>query len=193
MVRAPRLSDNLLDANRKAKYHKSMVTSFNAYMYKRAIYKRDLRVVVVVVYISILARRLLLPLLGYEAELVVPRLSETADERFFKKLIDRQMEFLAQYASTVAYIPSMVFHANHVAYLVEANRVEVARDGFLKVDLARVICFLDKAIAPAIVVGAGKDTVFVVDDRGDFLARWVEVRQTLCLHHRACFFGHIGQ
>ena len=117
-----------------------------------------------------LARRLLLPLLGYEAELVVPRLSETADERFFKKLIDRQMELLAQDTSTMADIPTMIFHADHVAYLVEANRIQVARDGFLKVDLTGIIGLLDKTIAPALVIGARKDAVFVVDDGGDFLA-----------------------
>ncbi len=42
-----------------------------------------------------LARCLLLPLLGYQAEFVVPLLAETADKRFLQKLIDRQMQFLA--------------------------------------------------------------------------------------------------
>ena len=143
--------------------------------------------------IFFLTSTLLLPLLGYKAELIVPLLTKTADKRFLQELIDRQMQFLAQYTRTMADIPTVVFHADHIPHLVEADGIEMAGDGFFEIDLARVVCLLDETIAPTIVVGTGKDTVFVVDNRGDFFARRVEIRQALCLHYGACLLGHIRQ
>ena len=86
------------------------------------------------------------------------------------------MQFLSQNARAMAYIPTVVLHPNHIAYLIEADRIQMARDGFLEINLARVVCFLDETITPTIVIGTSKDTVFVIDDRGHFLSRRVEVR-----------------
>ena len=80
------------------------------------------------------------------------------------------MQFLTQNACAMTYIPTVVLHPNHIAHMVESDRIEVAGDGFLEIDLARIVGLLNEAIAPAIVVRTGKDTVFVVDNRGDLLA-----------------------
>ena len=85
------------------------------------------------------------------------------------------MQFLSQNACAMTDIPTVVLHSNHIAYLIEADRIQMARDGFLEINLACVVCFLDETIAPTIVIGAGKDTVFVIDDRGHLLSRWVKV------------------
>ena len=62
-----------------------------------------------VAFLLVLIHTLLAPFFGCQAELIIPFLPKPADKWFFKKLIDRQMQFLAQHASTMAYIPSVIF------------------------------------------------------------------------------------
>ena len=60
-------------------------------------------------FLLVLIHTLLAPFFGCQAEFIIPFLPKPANERFFKELIDRQMQFLAQHASTMAHIPSMIF------------------------------------------------------------------------------------
>lgn len=85
------------------------------------------------------------------------------------------MQFLAQDTSAMADIPTMVLHPYHIAYMVETNGIEMTGDRFFEINLTRIIGFFDKAVAPAIMVGSSKDTVFVVDDGCDLFARWIEI------------------
>ena len=57
----------------------------------------------------VLIHTLLAPFFGCQAELIIPFLPKPADKWFFKELIDRQMQFLAQHSSTMAHIPPMIF------------------------------------------------------------------------------------
>ena len=60
-------------------------------------------------FLLVLIHTLLAPFFGCKAEFIIPFRAKPADKWFFKELIDRQMQFLAQHASTMAYIPSVIF------------------------------------------------------------------------------------
>ena len=85
------------------------------------------------------------------------------------------MQFLAQDTSTMANIPTVVLHPHHIAYLVEADGIQVAGDGFLEINLTSIVCLLNQTIAPTIVVRSGKDAVFVIHNRSNLLTRRIEV------------------
>ena len=69
---------------------------------------------------------LFVPFIGCEAQLIVPVLSETADERFTKELIERQVQFMPQLPRAVADVPAMVLQSRQVPYSGQAYGIEVA-------------------------------------------------------------------
>lgn len=103
------------------------------------------------------------------------------------------MQLLAFLAGAVADVPTMILQTYHIAHTSKANGIKVAGNGFLEVDTPCSIGFLYQAIAPPVMVGTGKDTILVVDDRGNPLARWVDIGDTLRFDYATGFFGHIGQ
>ena len=101
------------------------------------------------------------------------------------------MQFLAQHTSTMTDIPTMVLHPNHITHLIKTYRIQMTRNRFLEIYLSCIIRLLNQTITPTIVIRTGKHTILIIDNRSDFLARWIEIRQTLCFHHGTCLFGHI--
>ena len=70
----------------------------------------------------------------------------------------------------MTYVPTMIFKSCIFAYLRQSYRIEVARYRLLKIYLSGVVRFLNQAITPSVMIRPGKDTIFVIHNRGNPLS-----------------------
>ena len=69
----------------------------------------------------------------------------------------------------------------------DPDRIEMARDGLVKVDSSFSVSLLNGAFADAIGIVAGEDAILAVDNRGDNVAVLVDVTDTLLVDNLLCF------
>ena len=108
---------------------------------------------------------LFLPLSGNLLKSLVPVLSETADQRFLQKLIDREFLFLTQYLCGFADTPAIVINRFERVVLFHTYRVKVAGNRFIERELTFAIGLLHRTLASSVRIITGKNTVFPVYDR----------------------------
>ena len=76
----------------------------------------------------------------------------------------------------MADIPTVIFDTRQtVTQPGKTDRVQVTGNGFVKGYLTRLIGFLNDSVAPARFIRSGKDTVFIIHDRGHFLPAFLRV------------------
>ncbi len=114
-------------------------------------------------------------LLASEGQLVVPFLSETADERFAQELIDTDALRTSEYLGTLADFPAVVVDGGERGVFLNPQWVEMAGDGFVEINLAFAESLLESAEAHAIGAVAGEHTVLALDNLSDEVALDVAV------------------
>ena len=105
-----------------------------------------------------------------EVALIPPGLAETADERFLEELVEWKGETTAEFNTTAADIPTVVVHAYSAGYVLQADRIEMAGDGFLEFGAAFSIGSVEYTIASTIGIMIGKYAVTIVHNAGDQFA-----------------------
>ena len=134
---------------------------------------------------------------GYEFELGIPVLAEAADEGFLEELVDGEVLLLSLEHSHLAHVPAVVVEGTVGAILAYADRVEVARYGFVEGDTPLAVGALDGAVAAATLVVAGEHAVLAIDDGGHEFATGVVVGDALTLDDLAGlgqqFVPYLGQ
>ena len=93
----------------------------------------------------------------------------------------------------MANIPSVILHCRKSGMIREPYRIEMTRYRLFEVDFACIICLFYQAIAPAVMGGSGKNTIFAVDNLRHPFARRVEIRKSAFFHRLPCLFGHIRE
>ncbi len=132
---------------------------------------------------------LFVPFFGYEAQFVVPLFAVFSGERLFQKLVDFHAVGFAERFCALAHIPLVVVHGLEGGELVDADGVEVARDGLVEVCLAFAVGLFDGAFAHT-VVKVGEHALFLAYDGSHQVAVFVGVAYALPFYH---FFRLCGQ
>ena len=91
------------------------------------------------------------------------------------------MFFLTEKLRRLAYLPTMEIYRREIAVTGEANGIEMAGNGFVKIGLARPIGFLYGAPTGTVGIIAGKDAILSVDNRGNPIALLINIRDALPL------------
>ena len=114
---------------------------------------------------------------------VVPGLAKPTNQRLFQKLIDPHLLAPAQHLARLADFPAVIVHGREVGILLQPYGVEVARDGFVEIDLPGPEGLLDGTLAHAVPVVAGKDAILTVDNRGHQVALLIDIGHPLLLDY----------
>ena len=118
---------------------------------------------------------------GGKVALVPPCLSEASDEGFFEKLIDGELEFLAEVASGLADVPFVDIHRGDAAHFGETDGIEGAGDGLLPMETTATIGGVDGAESASSFI-FHKHAVLTVDDLGDEFPVLVGIDDAFCLY-----------
>lgn len=135
---------------------------------------------------------MLVVLVDFFEEVVVPGLAETTDKRAFEVLVEGDTTGVAAFYGTTADVPLMVVDGYEGAVNVDTDGIEVAGDGFRKIYFSVAVGFFYCAVGCSVLTPGDVGTFLVVDEWGAGLRSVVESRDTFSVYHFDAFGCHVG-
>src|SRR5574344_808584 len=122
--------------------------------------------------------------------LIPPCFSKTTNERLFEKLIDGELQFLAQFTCWLTNIPFVDIDGCDSSHCGQAHRIERTRNGFLPMKASIAIGRINGAESTCPLV-LDKHTIFLIDNLGDKFAITVGIDHAFTLNLLDCLRGEI--
>src|SRR5690606_5563175 len=85
-------------------------------------------------------------------ELIIPRLTILTDQRFFQKLVQRNLEFLAEGAGGGTDTPFVIVDRFEIFFLRDPDGIQVAADGLAKGNFSILVGFFYPTLQDALLV-----------------------------------------